>query len=281
MKIIKTITEIQSYSKKASKDGKKIGFVPTMGYLHEGHLSLVKEAIEKCDFVVVSIFVNPKQFGKNEDLDIYPRDFKRDLELLKPYKVDAIFAPEIVEMYPEGYDTSVSISGGMVGVFEGKIRPDHFEGVATVVTKLFNAVAPDIAYFGQKDAQQCAVIRRIIADLNVQVEIEVLPTVREHDGLALSSRNTFLTPEERKEAPVLYQSLQFAQHMIELGEKNSKKIIKEIKKLLNGANHNGIDYVSVVNPETLEVVETIDGKVLVILAVRFGTTRLIDNIIVE
>ena len=195
--------------------------------------------------------------------------------------MDAIFAPEIVEMYPEGYDTSVSISGGMVGVFEGKIRPDHFEGVATVVTKLFNAVAPDIAYFGQKDAQQCAVIRRIIADLNVQVEIEVLPTVREHDGLALSSRNTFLTPEERKEAPVLYQSLQFAQHMIELGEKNSKKIIKEIKKLLNGANHNGIDYVSVVNPETLEVVETIDGKVLVILAVRFGTTRLIDNIIVE
>ncbi|MEI7905011.1 MAG: pantoate--beta-alanine ligase [Candidatus Firestonebacteria bacterium] len=281
MKFIKTIAEMSAYSARAKKDGKKIGLVPTMGYLHSGHLSLVKEAKSRCDLAVVSIFVNPLQFGKNEDLEKYPRDMARDLEALKHCKVAAVFAPEPAEMYPDGYCTSVYVSGGLSEVFEGEIRQGHFNGVATVVTKLFNIIRPAVAFFGQKDAQQCVVIKRIASDLNMPLEIEIMPTVRESDGLAMSSRNTYLSAEDRKNAPVLFQALQFGQHMIELGEKRSKIIIREIEAKIDGVKHKGIDYVSVVNPDTLEAVATVAGKVLIILAVRFGTTRLLDNIIVD
>jgi len=280
MKIIHKIKDMMSLSDDFRKQSKIIGFVPTMGYLHEGHLSLIRRAKQECDITVVSIFVNPIQFGKNEDFDRYPRDLQRDLDMMKDLNVDVVFNPSSEEMYPKGYSTFVDIESNITKTLCGKSRPGHFKGVATVVTKLFNIITPHKAYFGQKDAQQCVVIKKMVNDLNMKVDIVVCPTVREKDGLAMSSRNTYLSGRERRIAPVLYKTLQMAQRMIELGEKDSKKILKEMSKKINKYRSIKIDYISIVDPETLEDIEIISGKVLIALAVKIGKTRLIDNIII-
>jgi pantoate--beta-alanine ligase len=280
MKIIHKIKDMMSLSDDFRKQNKIIGFVPTMGYLHEGHLSLIRRAKQECDITVVSIFVNPIQFGKNEDFDRYPRDLQRDLDMMKDLNVDVVFNPSSEEMYPKGYSTFVDIESNITKTLCGKSRPGHFKGVATVVTKLFNIITPHKAYFGQKDAQQCVVIKKMVNDLNMKVDIVVCPTVREKDGLAMSSRNTYLSGRERRIAPVLYKTLQMAQRMIELGEKDSKKILKEMSKKINKYRSIKIDYISIVDPETLEDIEIISGKVLIALAVKIGKTRLIDNIII-
>ncbi len=256
-----------------------LGFVPTMGYLHEGHISLVKQAKAENEITTVSIFVNPTQFGPNEDFKTYPRDMTRDLAMLAPY-TDYVFAPPAKEMYPDGYDTWVETKG-ITDVLEGAIRPGHFKGVTTVVNKLFNIVRPDKAYFGQKDAQQVAVIKKMVKDLNMPLEIVVCPTVREADGLAMSSRNTYLTPEMRKSAPVLYQSLMKAKNMVEQGEKSVAEIRTTMTAMINAEPLANIEYISFANNETLKEIHTIKPPVLVSMAVKFGKTRLIDNIVLE
>lgn len=281
MKIIKSIKKINDYLIKQRRYGKTIGFVPTMGYFHEGHLSLMRKAKKECDIAVVSVFVNPTQFGPKEDFNKYPRNFKRDLNMAKSAGVDVIFNPEVSEMYPSGYSTFVDVSGDLASVLCGASRPGHFRGVATVVSKLFNIVRPDTAYFGQKDSQQCAVIKQMIKDLNIPVKIKIMPIVREKDNLAMSSRNVYLSKEERKIAPVLYNSLQLAKRMIKNKETNSSKIILQMKKLVLSKKNTKIDYISIVNPETLEEVKNIRSKVLIALAVKLGKTRLIDNIVVS
>lgn len=281
MKVIHKIRDMVEFIKDVKRSGKTIGFVPTMGYFHEGHLSLMREAKKSCNIVVVSIFVNPIQFGKNEDYETYPKDLQRDLKMSEELDIDVIFNPEVKEMYPEGYCTYVDLDGNIVKTLCGRMRIAHFKGVATVVTKLFNIVKPDVAFFGQKDAQQCAVIKKMVKELNMDVNIVVLPTVREHDGLAMSSRNTYLVARERKIAPILYKTLQMAKHMIELGEKDANKVLREMRKKLKKENSVDIEYISIVTPETLEELETISGKVLIALAVKLGRTRLIDNVIVK
>lgn len=281
MKIIHKIKDMFEYSDDARKNGKTIGFVPTMGYFHEGHLSLMREAKKTCDVVVVSIFVNPIQFGANEDFNDYPVDLERDVRMIKEIEVDVVFNPGIKEMYAAGYNTFINLEGHIVNTLCGKKRKGHFKGVATVVSKLFNIVSPHKAFFGQKDAQQCVVIKKMVKDLNINTEVVVLPTIREKDGLAMSSRNSYLTARERKVAPVLYKALQMAHHMIELGEKDSLKIIKEVKEKLSKHQLIEIEYISVVNPETLDDIKVIAGRILMAIAIRLGKTRLIDNIIVE
>ncbi|MFH1823662.1 MAG: pantoate--beta-alanine ligase [Candidatus Firestonebacteria bacterium] len=281
MKVIYKVKDIIAILDDFRKRGKIIGFVPTMGYLHEGHLSLIRSAKKECNITVVSIFINPIQFVKNEDFDKYPRDLTRDLKIIEDLDVDLVFNPTATEIYPEGYFTFIDIGSNITKTLCGKSRPDHFKGVATVVTKLFNIVAPNKAYFGQKDAQQCVVIKKMVKDLNMKVDIVICPTVREEDGLAMSSRNTYLSIRERKIAPGLYKTLHMAQHMIELGEKDAKKILKEMKKKISKYHLIKIDYVSIVDPETLEDIETISGEILIALAVQIGKTRLIDNIIVK
>ncbi len=281
MKTFKTIREMNAFSLKAKKEGKTLGLVPTMGCLHEGHLSLVEAAKTACDATVVSIFVNPTQFGKNEDLDKYPRDPERDLRLLREAGVEAVFAPETVEMYPEGFSTFTVPEGGVENLLEGIIRPGHFKGVATVVAKLFNIVNPDKAFFGQKDAQQCLIIKRLVLDLNFPLEVVILPTVREQDGLAKSSRNLYLNAKERKAAPAIYKALQMTQHMIELGEKNPSIITAEIRKLLGRTKLLALEYVVVADPQTLLPVELITGRVHALISARVGTTRLIDNLLID
>lgn len=280
MEIIQRILQMKELSRKARSEGKVIGFVPTMGYLHEGHLSLVREARKMADIVVVSIFVNPAQFGPNEDLDRYPRDVTRDAEQLSAENVDYIFLPKTEEIYPEGYRTYIKVRE-LSDVLEGAVRPGHFEGVTTVVLKLFQAVNPHFSYFGQKDAQQLVIIRRMVQDLNLDVEIIRLPVVREADGLAMSSRNIFLSPEERKAAPVLYRALQRAQSMIEQGERKTKTILKQIHEIIEAEPLAKIDYVAAVDLNDLKDVKTLKGKNLIAIAARFGTTRLIDNIMIE
>lgn len=280
MEIIQRILQMRELSRKARSDGKVIGFVPTMGYLHEGHLSLVREARKMADIVVVSIFVNPAQFGANEDLDRYPRDVTRDAELLSAENVDYIFLPKTEEIYPEGYRTYVKVRD-LSDILEGAVRPGHFEGVTTVVLKLFEIVNPHFSYFGQKDAQQLVIIRRMVQDLNLDVEIIRLPIVREPDGLAMSSRNVYLSPEERKAAPVLYRALQRAQNMIDQGERKTKAILKEIREIIEGEPLATIDYVAAVDITDLKDVKTLKGKNLIAVAARFGNTRLIDNIMID
>jgi pantoate--beta-alanine ligase len=280
MKIIKTVQEMQELADKLRSAGKSIGFVPTMGYLHPGHLSLVRIAKQQTDFVVVSIFVNPLQFGPAEDFDRYPRDFKRDEQLLEKEGANAIFYPELTEMYPSGFSTSVAVEK-LTEQLCGKSRPGHFTGVTTVVAKLFNIVKPDKAIFGQKDAQQAFVIKRMVRDLNFDIEIVIAPTMREPDGLAMSSRNSYLSPEERKESAVLYQALQLAENLIRQGEKEAGTIIKEMEILIRSKPSARIDYVSIVDTENLQPVKKIEGEVLIALAVRFGKTRLIDNILLR
>ena len=283
MKIIHKIKDMVEFSENFRKDGKIIGFVPTMGYFHEGHISLMREAKKTCDIVIVSIFVNPIHFGKNEDFNTYPRDLSRDLKMIENLSVDAVFNPEVKEMYPdpEGLFTFVDIEGSLTKTLEGKSRTGHFKGVTTVVAKLFNIVVPHKAYFGQKDAQQCAVIKKMVKDLNINIEIIICPTIRESDGLAMSSRNTYLSAKERKTAPVLFKTLQMAHHMIELGEKDPKVILNEMKKRISKHHLISIDYISIVNPETIEPVNEISGKVLIALAIKLGKTRLIDNIAIQ
>ena len=280
MKIIKSIQEIKNIITDEKSKGKSIGFVPTMGYLHDGHLSLMKRAKEENDVVVISIFVNPIQFGQGEDYEVYPRDIERDSKLAESVGVDYIFAPEVKEMYPEGYNTFVEVLG-VTDKLCGASRPGHFKGVTTVVTKLFNIVTPDKAYFGQKDAQQVYVIKQMVRDLNMNVKIISCPIVREHDGLALSSRNTYLLEEERKQALVLSKSLFWAKDMINKGERNAKTLIEGIKSMINEMPLADIDYVKIIDYDTFKEVEELKGNILIALAVKIGKTRLIDNILVE
>lgn len=280
MKVVKKVKEMQKLTDQLRKKGKIIGFVPTMGYLHEGHLNLVKIAKKKSDICVVSIFVNPLQFGPKEDYHTYPRDFERDKKLLVNLGVDIIFYPNEKEMYPEPCLTYVQVKKLSEGLC-GRSRPGHFEGVATVVAKLFNIVKPHIAVFGQKDYQQATIIKKMVKDLNFDVKIIVVPTVREKDGLACSSRNIYLNEKERKEATVLYRSLMLAKRLIKEGEKNPEKIIREMEKLITAESSGKIDYIEIVNADTLEPVKEISGKLCIALAVFFGKARLIDNILVQ
>lgn len=280
MEVIRDPKEMRRVSEKVRRKGKRVGFVPTMGYLHKGHLSLVRTCKKKADFVVVSIFVNPAQFGPGEDYDKYPRDFERDLRLLKKEGADVIFYPDERSMYPESYSTCVKVKG-LTEALCGRSRPGHFDGVTTIVTKLLNVVRPHMVVFGQKDAQQVLVIKRMVRDLNFDVEIDVEPTIREADGLAVSSRNLYLSEEERREAIILYQALNKAKEMIGRGERNAKEIIKEMRRIISKKPRTKIDYISIVETENLREVEEIKGEVLIALAVWFGKARLIDNIIVK
>jgi pantoate--beta-alanine ligase len=257
-----------------------VGLVPTMGYLHEGHLSLVRRAREDCDHIVVSIFVNPTQFGPQEDLSKYPRDLERDLSLLEPLGVDLIWMPTAEIMYPPGYQTWVEVEA-ITQPLEGAMRPGHFRGVTTVVTKLFTGAQPHKAYFGQKDAQQAAVIRRMTRDLNFPIEIVVCPIVRELDGLAMSSRNVYLNPEQRKAATVLYRSLSAAKEAYDNGERDADQLRQVMKDVLASEPLAQMQYVSCADYDTLEELETVTGKTLLSMAVFMGKTRLIDNFVLE
>ncbi len=280
MKTAKTIKSIKNIVKAARRAGKKIGFVPTMGALHIGHISLIKAAKKKCDFVVVSIFVNPTQFGPGEDYNKYPRPIKEDLKICRKAGVDAVFAPSVEQMYPSRNLARVDVEK-ITAPLCGKSRPGHFRGVATVCTKLFNIVIPDVAFFGQKDAQQVAVIQRMVMDLNLPLKIIVCPTVREPDGLAVSSRNQYLNSQDRLDAVYVYKSLQKCREVFESGITESDKIIAEMKKILQQKSSIEIEYISIVNAKTLEDIDRIDGNALVAVAVRLGQTRLIDNILLD
>jgi len=279
MRLIQNVSEMKALSKSVIDDGKTIGFVPTMGYLHKGHLSLVQKAKEENDIVVVSIFVNPTQFGPNEDYNRYPRDLERDLRLLNPFNVDYIFNPSVEEMYPAYYSVYVDETE-MSKYLCGARRPGHFRGVCTVVTKLFNIVRPTRAYFGQKDAQQFRILRRMVENLNMDVEMVEMPIVREPDGLAMSSRNVYLSDEERREAPRLYKSLLEAKRLIDGGERDVQKIKDAMQRVLNHPLLK-IDYIEVVDEKTLIPVDRIEGDVIVAIAVFFGKARLIDNVIIK
>jgi pantoate--beta-alanine ligase len=272
--------EIKNFVSELKKRGRSLGFVPTMGYLHEGHLALVREAKKTCQAVVVSIFVNPTQFGPQDDFERYPRDFERDLRMLEEEGVDAVFVPTVAEVYPKGYVTYVTLKG-LTDCLCGRSRPGHFEGVATVVTKLFNIVRPDKAFFGQKDGQQVLVIRKMVEDLNMDPEIVTVPTVREPDGLAMSSRNFYLSRGERKAAPVLYKGLMTAQAAFEKGERNPEGLCKIVVDILAGEPLARIDYVEIRSIPNLDPVEIIDQPVLLATAVYFTKTRLIDNVVLD
>lgn len=270
---------MQAWADAARRQGQRIGFVPTMGFLHEGHLSLVREARRRADLVVVSIFVNPLQFGPKEDFSAYPRDLARDEALLVRESVDVSYCPETTEMYAEDFSTLVNVEC-LTDSLCGKSRPGHFQGVTTVVAKLFNAVKPHVAVFGAKDAQQALVIRRMTRDLDYDIEVVVSPTIREPDGLAMSSRNKNLLPEHRAQAPVLFRALQQAAGMIEQGERNQDRVLNEIRRRIQ-ETEGRIDYAAIVDTRQLRDVSTIQGEVMIALAVFFGKVRLIDNIIVN
>jgi len=278
MEIINRRQRMSSVARKIRREqDRTIGLVPTMGALHEGHLSLVREARRMCDVVVVSVFVNPTQFGPGEDFDRYPRDLTKDTALLTDYNVDFIFAPPIEEIYPRGFATYVNAEG-LSDQLEGAARPGHFRGVATVVTILLNVVRPDFAFFGQKDAQQAVIIRRLVRDLAFDTEIIVLPTVREDSGLAMSSRNLYLKPEEQQAAGVIHRALRKAKETYKSGERNGAKLAELIRTTIESEPSARVDYVSVTDAETLEKIERIDERpVLIAVAAYVGKTRLIDN----
>jgi pantoate--beta-alanine ligase len=276
MKIINTVADMQSFSENLRREGRRIAFVPTMGYLHEGHLALMREARRRGDCVVVSIYVNPTQFGPSEDLSKYPRDFERDRALCEGVGVDVIFYPSDGEMYPPHYQTYVDL-GEVTQNLCGLSRPGHFRGVATVCAKLFNMVKPHVAVFGRKDFQQLVVIRTMVRDLNMDLEIVGLQTVREPDGLAMSSRNIYLKPEERESALSLNQSLKLAQDLYDKGERDSGKIIGAIKKMIQSFPHTKIDYVQICDTTTMKDVVVIEAEAVIALAVKVGPARLIDN----
>jgi pantoate--beta-alanine ligase len=280
MKIITTISEMQSFADTFRRAGKTIGLVPTMGFLHEGHLSLMHRARQESDIVVVSVFVNPTQFGPNEDLDRYPRDEAGDRTKCESAGVDVLFMPAAAGMYPHTPSVFVAVEG-ISDVLEGAIRPGHFRGVATVVAKLFNIVKPHKAFFGQKDYQQCAVIRRMVDSLNMDVDVVVLPTVREPDGLAMSSRNSYLSADERRKALEIYRSLSSAEHMAKAGAREPEKLKNKMLAVLREDPAIVIDYVEVVDHETLEPLSSGKDVMVLLVAVRIGRTRLIDNIVIS
>ncbi len=280
MKIVKTISEVRNSVKEWKKQGLSIGLVPTMGYLHEGHKSLIERAHKENDVVVVSDFVNPVQFGPNEDLATYPRDLERDAKLCEEAGAALLFNPEPDEMYFEDFHTYVNMES-LSDELCGKTRPTHFRGVCTVVSKLFNIVTPDRAYFGQKDAQQLAIIRRMVRDLNFDIEIVGCPIIREKDGLAKSSRNTYLNEEERKAALILSKAVKLGMELAENGEKSADKIVSEMKKLIETEPLAKIDYVKAVDANSIEIISEMKPPVLVAMAVYIGKTRLIDNFIYE
>lgn len=280
MKIIRSLRTIQKISQQIKDKGRSIGLVPTMGALHVGHLSLIRKAQIDNSVVIVSIFVNPIQFGPKEDLNKYPCSIKQDLAFCKKEGVDLIYLPSLKDMYPKGYSTFVNVLGltdGLCGAF----RPGHFKGVITVVNKLFNLIHPDIAYFGQKDYQQALVIKKMVKDLNIPVIIKVMPTKRERDGLAMSSRNIYLSPRERKEAVLLYQGLKLAGRLIKQGNRNAALVINNIRKFLKQGKYICPQYISIVDLKDLKPIKILRGKVLIALAAFVGKTRLIDNIIVK
>ena len=279
MKIFRTVKEMQEYALRLKQEGRRIGLVPTMGALHEGHLTLMRAAKEATDFVIASVFVNPTQFGPNEDFDAYPRRFEEDCRKLESVGVDAVFHPQAADMYPQGFCTYVNVDGDITHKLCGAQRPIHFRGVATVVTKLFNITQADEAFFGQKDAQQVVVVCRFVQDLNLPVHINMVPIVREESGLARSSRNVYLSPEEKTAALVLSRSLRLAKDAYEKGERNAAVLKALVTKEIAGEPLAAIDYVDLFSFPALEAIETVDEKSLLALAVRIGKTRLIDNII--
>ena len=278
MDIIQSPAEMQQQALELKRMGRTIGFVPTMGFLHEGHLSLVKESLHQTDCSVVSIFVNPAQFGPKEDFQEYPRDQDRDSALLEELGVDFLFVPDEKEMYPEGFRTYVEVTG-LQDDFEGRTRPGHFRGVGTVVLKLLEIVKPDIAFFGQKDAQQAAIIKRMVRDLNLDVNIQVLPIIREEDGLALSSRNVYLSPEQRKAATCLIRSLREAGRLLESGEKDPRIIRDRMEMVIGSEALADLDYIAIVDLDNFQPLDTIRRETLIAVAAKVGTTRLIDNMV--
>ena len=280
MKIIQEVAAMKAYVKAIKDKGETICLVPTMGYLHEGHLDLMRMGGPMADHNIISIFVNPTQFGPNEDLDKYPRDMERDTQLAESVGVECIFFPDADQMYPNGYATYINVERITQGLC-GAARPTHFRGVTTVVAKLFNIVEPDLAIFGEKDYQQLAVIRRMVKDLNMNVKIVAHPTVREEDGLAMSSRNKYLNPEQRKDALVLHRALLHARDRVKAGEKNTAEIRDKVVEMIANTPGSVIDYVEIVDGDTLEPVEKFNARAVMALAVKFGTTRLIDNITLE
>ena len=281
MEIINRRQRMASIARKLRRENKTIAFVATMGALHEGHLTLVKDARQMSDVVIVSIFVNPTQFGTGEDFERYPRDLTGDAALLSEYEVDYVFAPDREEMYGEGFSTYVYVEG-LAETLEGASRPGHFRGVATVVTILFNTIRPDFALFGQKDAQQLAIIKRMTRDLGFETEIVSVPTVREESGLALSSRNAYLTDDERQRASIIYQALREAKITFKNGERNASKISEIVRKKIESEPLAQIDYVASVDRDSLEPIEKIDDReVMIAVAIRFGKIRLIDNIVLN
>lgn len=280
MRIIETIRELKDVVRKQKSEGKSIGLVPTMGYLHEGHLSLIKMSAAENDFTVVSVFVNPTQFGPNEDFERYPRDLDGDSRKAESAGADVVFAPSVAEMYPDGYNTYVEVFG-ITEKLCGKSRPGHLRGVCTVVAKLFNIVEADRAYFGQKDAQQAAVVKKMARELNMNIDIVVCPIVREADGLAMSSRNVYLSSPERESALVLSKTLKSVEEIFKKGERNAAALRRFMLENIRKESLAEVDYAEVVHPETFEDLDMIEDKALVALAVKFGKTRLIDNVILE
>ena len=282
MKIVNSIKELKSYLAEEKRNNKQIGFVPTMGALHDGHLSLVERCVKENDVCVVSVFVNPTQFGPGEDLEAYPRTLEADCILAGKMGADIVFAPAAKEMYPSADMTWVEVTGDITKVLCGRSRPIHFRGVTTVVSKLFNLAQPDRAYFGQKDAQQVQVIKRMVKDLFFNVQLRIMPIVREADGLAKSSRNTYLSQEERTASLILSKSLRYAEELFKQGERDSSRIAAETAKLIGSEPLSEIDYVEIYElPDLKPVAGDITGSCLLAVAVRFGTTRLIDNVILE
>jgi pantoate--beta-alanine ligase len=280
LKIYNSIDEMRSASRAARQSGRRLGLVPTMGALHEGHLSLVRAARSSADIVAASIFVNPTQFGPNEDLAKYPRSFERDRDLLQSEGVELLFAPSVEEMYSAGAVTWVTVEE-LSNKLDGRSRPRHFRGVTTVVSKLFHIVEPDVAFFGQKDAAQVAIIRRMVRDLNLPVHITVCPIVREPDGLAMSSRNAYLDPEQRKEALVLQRSLLVVQQLIEQGENSAGNLIVAGRQEFADKPSVRLDYFEIVNPDTLDPIQAIEDHALIAVAAYVGSTRLIDNLLIR
>ncbi|MDH5762000.1 MAG: pantoate--beta-alanine ligase [Nitrospinota bacterium] len=280
MKTLKTLSEMKAWSREAHQDGKTIGLVPTMGYLHEGHLSLVRKSISTCDRTVVSIFVNPRQFGPNEDLDAYPRDEESDRSKLDQLGVDALFLPTADEMYPEGFQTYVHVEE-ITDKLCGKSRRELFRGVTTIVLKLFHLVQPHSAFFGEKDRQQLEVIRKMVDDLNLDIEIVGLPIIRELDGLALSSRNQYLGEAERETAKSLHEALQQAQQLVAQGESSAETLRSRMRSIIEREGQAQVDYISVCDPKRFEELEEVRGKAMIALAVHVGKARLIDNCLIE
>jgi len=281
MQVITTIKDMQAFSRAMKVEGKSVGLVPTMGALHEGHMSLVRSSIKENDVTVVSIFVNPTQFGPNEDFNKYPKDHKGDMEKLSTLDVAAVFLPEVAEIYPKGFSTFIYV-GGIGGILCGASRPDHFNGVATVVTKLFNTVMPDRAYFGQKDYQQTVVIKKLVMELGFDIDVVVCPIVREDDGLAMSSRNSYLSEEERKAALILNKALEYGKGLMLSGREDRADPIKEkMGVFIKAEPLVTIEYVEIAGTEYLEKIKEVKTPAVILLAAKVGNTRLIDNIIIE